>query len=64
MIDIGRFWIRRSGPRSMNGHAINSPNNTLGTMNVAMMSGRNASWFLKTLSSSNRKKKYHSGRGT
>ncbi|MND03294.1 hypothetical protein D3C83_230480 [compost metagenome] len=35
-----------------------------GMMNVAMMTGCSGFWFLKRRSSSKRKKKYHSGRGT
>ncbi len=48
----------------MNGVASSSTIRTFGTMNVAMMTGIRAFWYLKILSIWNRKKKYHSGRGS
>src|SRR3954451_6181424 len=58
---IGRRSIRRSGPRSMNGSTKRRTMQTVGTPIVA--SGTSTAGLI-TRSSSNRKKKYHSGRGT
>ena len=62
---MGRFRIRRSGPRSMNG-----VQDQQGHQDVRDDERRHddrqaaAFWLLKIFSSSKRKKKYHSGRGT
>ena len=57
---IGRFSGRRSGLRSMNGSRISSTMQTVGMPTVATNTSAGG---LTTRSSSNRKKKYHSGRG-
>src|SRR5919199_3505765 len=58
---IGRRSGRRSGPRSMNGSVNSRIMQTVGTPMVATGTSTEG---LMTRSSSNRKKKYHSGRGT
>ena len=60
-IAIGRRSGRRSGPRSMNGTRIIRIIRIVGTPIVA--SGTSDAGLM-TRSSSKRKKKYHSGRGT
>ena len=57
----GRRESRRSRPRSRNGHMISSTIRIVGMMIVAKIS---CSGVLKIRSSSNRNKKYHSGRGS
>jgi hypothetical protein len=58
---IGRRSGRRSGPRSTNGSANISIIRIVGTPMVATGTSTGG---LMTRSSSKRKKKYHSGRGT
>ena len=58
---IGRFEMRRSGRRSRNGQAISRIIHSVGMIIVAK---RSSSGVLKMRSSSKRKKKYHSGRGS
>jgi hypothetical protein len=58
---IGRRSIRRSGPRSMNGSVNSRIMQIVGTPIVAI--GTSTAGLI-TRSSSKRKKKYHSGRGT
>ncbi len=60
-IAIGRRDSRRSRERSMNGMPIRMTMNAVGMMIVAS-SSRFGFW--NSRSSSNRKKKYHSGRGS
>ena len=60
-IAAGRRDTRRSGRRSMNGHAISSTIRIVGMMIVANSSSCGS---LKMRSSWKRKKKYHSGRGS
>ena len=57
----GRRDSRRSRPRSMNGHMISSTIRIVGMMIVAKISCHGS---LKIRSSSNRNRKYHSGRGS
>ena len=60
-VAIGRRSGRRSGPRSMNGSSASRIMQIVGTPIVA--TGTSDAGLI-TRSSSNRKKKYHSGRGT
>ena len=57
----GRRDSRRSRPRSRNGHEISSTIMIVGMMMVAKISCHGV---LNTRSSSNRNRKYHSGRGS
>ncbi len=57
----GRRERRRSRPRSRNGQAIRSTIQIVGMMIVARIS---SAGVLKMRSSSNRNRKYHSGRGS
>src|SRR3954464_6814899 len=61
IVAIGLRSGRRSGPRSMNGNAIRRIRQTVG---IPIVATGTSTGGLITRRSSNRKKKYHSGRGT